>query len=101
KQALAARLIESLATTEQLAEVFSDTSILEAMLDFEVALARAEARLGIVPKSAADRIRAAARASEFDIHELSRGMFRAGTPGIPVVKALSERVRAIDPEAAG
>ena len=36
------RLIESLATTEPLAEIFSDLSVLQAMLDFEVALARAE-----------------------------------------------------------
>jgi len=98
---LAARLIESLATTEPLAEVFSDSSILQAMLDFEIALARAEARVGIVPKSAADRIAAVAHASEFDIAVLSRSMFRAGTPAIPVVKALTEKVRARDPEAAG
>jgi 3-carboxy-cis,cis-muconate cycloisomerase len=101
KTALAARLIESLATTEPLAEVFSDSSILQAMLDFEVALARAEARAGVVPKSAADRIAAVAHAGEFDIHSLSCSMFRAGTPGIPVVKALTEKVRAGDPEAAG
>ena len=101
KQALSARLIESLGTTEPLAEVFSDSSILQAMLDFEVALARAEAGAGIVPKSAADRIAAAANASEFDIPALSRSMFRAGTPGIPVVKALTEKVRTGDPEAAG
>ena len=71
------------------------------MLDFEVALACAEARVGIVPKSAADRIAAAAHASEFDMDALSRGMFRAGTPGIPLVKALTEKVKARDPEAAG
>ncbi len=98
---MAARLIESLATTEPLAEVFSDISILQAMLDFEVALARAEARAGIVPKSAADRIAAAAHAGEFDIHALAHSMFRAGTPGIPLVKALTEKVRAAAPEAAG
>jgi 3-carboxy-cis,cis-muconate cycloisomerase len=98
---LAARLIESLATTEPLAEVFSDSSVLQAMLDFEVALACAEARVGIVPKSAADRIAASAHASEFDMDALSRGMFRAGTPGIPLVKALTEKVKARDPEAAG
>jgi 3-carboxy-cis,cis-muconate cycloisomerase len=78
---LAARLIESLATTELLAEVFSDISILQAMLDFEIALARAEAHLGIVPKAAADCIAAAGHATELDIHALSRAMFRAGTPG--------------------
>ncbi len=96
-----AHLIESLTTTEPLAEVFSDISIVQAMLDFEVALARAEARAGIVPKSAADRVAAAARAGEFDIRALARSMFRAGTPGIPVVKALTEKVRAAAPEAAG
>jgi 3-carboxy-cis,cis-muconate cycloisomerase len=98
---LAPRLIEGLATTEPLAEVFSDISVLQAMLDFEVALARAEACVGIVPKSVVDRIAAAASAREFDIGALSRGMFRAGTPGIPVVKALTEKVRARDPGAAG
>jgi len=98
---LAARLIEALVTTEPLSEVFSDSSILQAMLDFEVALARAEAVVGLVPKSAADCIAAAAHASEFDIPALSRGMFRAGTPSIPVIKALTEKVRARDPEAAG
>ena len=43
------RLIDSLASTEPLAEIFSDRSILQAMLDFEIALARVESRLGIIP----------------------------------------------------
>ncbi len=49
-----ARLIDSLATTEPLADVFSDRSVLQAMLDFESALARAEARVGVIPQSAAN-----------------------------------------------
>ncbi len=59
---MAARLIESLATTEAFAELFSDASVLQAMLDFEVGLARAEARVGIVPRAAAEAIAAAAKA---------------------------------------
>jgi 3-carboxy-cis,cis-muconate cycloisomerase len=98
---LAARLIESLATTEPLAELFSDTSILQAMLDFEVALARAEARGGIIPKSAADSIAAAATTDQLDIKALSRSMFRAGTPSIPLVQALTEKVKARNREAGG
>ncbi len=98
---MSARLIDSLATTGALAELFSDTSVLQAMLDFEVALARAEARAGIVPRAAADAIRAAAKAGAFDIAALAHDTLRAGTPGIPVVKALTERVRAVDPVAAG
>ena len=56
---MAARLIDALATTEPLAELFSDQSVLQAMLDFESALARAEARVGIIPQSAADAISSA------------------------------------------
>ena len=95
-----ARLIESLATTGPLAEVFSDLSFLQAMLDFEAALARAEARVGIVPPTAAAAIRKVAHAGEFDSGKLAEETLRAGTPGIPLVKALTGRVRAKDEDAA-
>jgi 3-carboxy-cis,cis-muconate cycloisomerase len=95
------RLIDSLASTEPLAEVFSDRSILQAMLDFESALARVEARVQIIPPAAAEVIAAAAQADEFDIAALSRDTLRAGTPGIPLVKALMEVVRTKDAAAAG
>ena len=85
-----ARLIESLATTEALVDVFSDQSVLQAMLDFESALARAEAKLGVIPSSAAKAIRKAARAEEFDTAQLANATLRAGTPGIPLAKALTE-----------
>ena len=98
---MSARLIESLATTGPLAELFSDRSILQAMLDFEAALARAEAHLKIVPRSAADAITAAAKAEGFDPSALADATLRAGTPGIPLVKALTERVRGVDSVAAG
>ena len=94
------RLIDSLATTEELTLLFSDQSVLQAMLDFEAALARAEARCGIIPQSAADAIASAAQATAFDAADLARHTLRAGTPGIPLVKALTERVRATDPAAA-
>jgi len=95
-----ARLIESLATTEPLAELFSDQSVLQAMLDFEVALARAEARVEVVPQTAAEHIAAVAMADNFDMASLAHAMLRAGTAAIPVVKALTEKVRARHPEAA-
>jgi len=95
-----ARLIESLATTGPLADLFSDDSLLQAMLDFEAALARAEARSGIVPKAAAEAIAAAAKAGNFDAASLSSETLRAGTPGIPLVNALTAKVRAANPDAA-
>ena len=93
-------MFESLATTEALAEVFSSREILRRMLDFEVALARVEARLEIIPSAAADAIAKAANVDAFDIPELSRETLRAGTPSIPLVKALTERVRSLDERAA-
>src|SRR5882724_6635802 len=95
------RLIDSLATTEPLAQIFSDESVLQAMLDFECGLARAEARMGLIPSSAAAAIAASAHASNFDLAALANATLRAGTPGIPVVKALTEHVRKQDPAAAG
>jgi len=98
---MAPRLIESLATTYELAELFSDESVLQAMLDFEAALARAEAAVGIIPRAAAQTISASAKAPFFHAADISREALRAGTPGIPSVKALTERVRVLDSAAAG
>ncbi len=93
-------LIESLATTEPLAEIFSDQSVLHAALDFEVALARVEARLGIIPQPAAETIASAAQTHSFDIPAMARAMQQAATIGVPLAEALTDAVRAKDPDAA-
>jgi 3-carboxy-cis,cis-muconate cycloisomerase len=91
------RLTESLAATEALSRLFSDEAVLEAMLDFEAALARAEARVGVIPTDAAG----AAVAEGFDMAELVRQSLRAGTPAIPLVRMLTEKVRIHNEAAAG
>lgn len=96
-----ARLIDCLTSTIPLAEIFSDESVLQAMLDFEAALARVEARLAIIPETAVQAIAQACRAADFDISALSAESFRAGTPAIPLVRMLTERVRQLDAAAAG
>jgi 3-carboxy-cis,cis-muconate cycloisomerase len=98
---MAVRLIESLATTGPLADLFSDRSVLQAMLDFEVALSRSQARLKIIPRSAAVAVATAAEMEKFDPAALADAALRAGTPVIPFVKALTERVRRVDSKAAG
>jgi 3-carboxy-cis,cis-muconate cycloisomerase len=95
------RLIESLATTAPLADMFSDHSLLQAMLEFEVALARAEARLNIIPQSAAKAIAAGAKTGSFDASAIARQALSAGTPAVPLVKELTAQVRAQAPAAAG
>jgi len=94
------RLMDSLAATEAMSRIFSDASVLRAMLDFEAALARAEARCGVIPARAAAAITEGARAGDFDCAELALQSLRAGTPAIPLVRLLTEKVRAKDPEAA-
>jgi 3-carboxy-cis,cis-muconate cycloisomerase len=89
------RLFDALATTDALADVFSDASVLQAMLDFEVALARVQARAGVIPSAAADAITAAARADQLDAGAIARDARASAGVAIPLVAALVERVRAL------
>ena len=98
---MSTRLIDSLAATENLSEIFCDESVLQTMLSFEAALARAEANVGLIPVGAASAITEAAMAESFDIPRLVRESFRAGTPAIPMVRMLTEMVRAQNAAAAG
>src|SRR5215471_6943602 len=94
------RLVDSLAATEPLSRIFSDGSVIQAMLDFEAALARGEARCGVIPDAAAAAITRAASAEGFDAAGLTRLSLRAGTPAIPLVTMLTTRVLAISRQAA-
>jgi 3-carboxy-cis,cis-muconate cycloisomerase len=94
------RLVENLASTPKYEEIFADASLLQAMLDFEAALARAEVSLGVIPAGAARAICDSAKAEGFDIGALAQQGLRAGTLSIPLVKMLRERVGAIDKDAA-
>jgi 3-carboxy-cis,cis-muconate cycloisomerase len=95
------RLIDALCTTPALAEVFSDRTVMGAMLAFEAALAKAEAQAGVIPPAAAEAIAAAAADEDgFDLPALLRETRRSATPSIPLVAALVDRVRSRNPEAA-
>ena len=95
------RLIESSITTPKIAELFADRSIMEAMLAFEVGLARAEASLRVIPQPAARAIEKAASPHLYDANALAVESLRSATVSIPFVKALTEQVKQIDPAAAG
>jgi len=85
---VSSHLIGSLATTEELAEVFSDRSVLKAMLSFEVALARAQTRLGMIPAAVVDAIEQAASVEHFDAAAIARSARESASIAIPFVKAL-------------
>ena len=77
-----------------------DVAYLQFMLDVEAALTQAEADVGVIPASAAAPIAAASKASLYDIAALAEGATRAGNLAIPLVKALTAKVTAADPDAA-
>ncbi|MCC6178671.1 MAG: 3-carboxy-cis,cis-muconate cycloisomerase [Chloroflexi bacterium] len=79
-------------STPAMADVFSGTNQVRAMLTFEAALARAEARAGIIPSEAADAITAACQVERFDVATLQRAAATAGTLAIPLVRVLSTHV---------
>src|SRR5215475_7026234 len=77
-----------------------DAMTLQHMLDFEAALARAEAATGVIPKDAVEPIAKACKAESFDLAELAEAATRSGNLAIPMVKALTAGVAKGDPEAA-
>jgi 3-carboxy-cis,cis-muconate cycloisomerase len=77
-----------------------DCAWLQAMLDAEAALARAQARVGTVPKAAADAITRAARAEHFDLRALAVAARETANPVVGLVWALTGVVAADDPIAA-
>ncbi|HVF63704.1 MAG TPA: 3-carboxy-cis,cis-muconate cycloisomerase [Casimicrobiaceae bacterium] len=82
------------------AACFDDESLVRAMLAFECALAEAQAEVGLIPASAAEPIRDAANAADFDYAELAREARRAGTIAIPLVKHFTRIVASQDEYAA-
>jgi 3-carboxy-cis,cis-muconate cycloisomerase len=77
-------------TTAAMRAVFADQARLQRMLDVEAALARAQAKLGLIPRAAAEEIAAKARLERFDLEAIRRGTELAGYPIVPLVRALSE-----------
>jgi 3-carboxy-cis,cis-muconate cycloisomerase len=80
--------------------VCDDATTLQHMLDFEAALARAEAATGVIPRAAVDAIAKAGNAESFDMADLAEAATRSGNLAIPLVKALTSAVAKSNPEAA-
>src|SRR6516164_6670040 len=75
-------------STEAMRGVFSDENRVQKYLDFEAALARSQARLGIIPKEAAEEICRHCRLAEIDFAKLKAQTERIGYPVLPLVQQL-------------
>ncbi|RTR15731.1 adenylosuccinate lyase family protein [Azospirillum griseum] len=70
--------------------VWSDRATLQAWLDVEAALARAQAELGMIPTEAARRVAEAADADRLDLDRLARDVLHAQHPFVPVLRQFEE-----------
>jgi 3-carboxy-cis,cis-muconate cycloisomerase len=83
---------DALFVPDEIGGSVSETAWLQAMLDFERALAAAEGRAGVIPADAATAIGAACAAERFDAHALAVAGRAIGNPAEPLVRALREQV---------
>jgi 3-carboxy-cis,cis-muconate cycloisomerase len=89
---IAEGLVDPLFSSAAVDAAVSDAAWLQAMLDFEAALAQAESDAGLIPASAAAEIAAACLADFFDAAEIGRRSVESGNPAAPLVRALVDRV---------
>jgi 3-carboxy-cis,cis-muconate cycloisomerase len=82
-------LFRDLFGTAEMRAVFDEDALLRRYVEVEVALARAEAAVGVVPKEAAERIAAEARIELLDRRKLAEETLVVGYPILPLVHQLS------------
>ncbi|MEP7100538.1 MAG: 3-carboxy-cis,cis-muconate cycloisomerase [Burkholderiales bacterium] len=98
---MSAAIFDRFLSTPAMTEVFGEAAIVQGMLDFEAALARAQAAEGVIPGAVAAPITAACRVEHFDLDAIVAAGSVAGTLAIPLVKQLTALVAANDAPAAG
>lgn len=83
-------LFKDMFGTPEMREVFSDTAYLARCIDTETALARAQARAGLIPEEAAREITARASIGKLDMDLLRQETEIVGYPILPLVKQVGE-----------
>jgi len=98
---MTALVFEQFLSTPEIGAVFADAAIVQGMLDFEAALARAQAQEGVIPAQAVEAIADACRVECYELAPLIAAGSVAGTLAIPLVKQLTAQVAMRDAQAAG
>jgi 3-carboxy-cis,cis-muconate cycloisomerase len=81
--------------------LLTDRARLQRMLDFEAALARAEAAVGVIPATAITEIGEACKADRYNINLLVDAAIPTGNFAMAMVTALTNEVARKNPQAAG
>ena len=96
---LGMHLLDGFFRSPSVEPLFSDAAAVQAILDFEAGLARAQARGGLISGSAAAAITSSCRADLFDLPSLAQAMPAAGNLAIPLLKQLDAIVGRSSPDA--
>ncbi len=79
-------------TSPEIEEATSERAWLQAMLDVEAALARANGAAGFIPSDAVTTIVAACDAGQYDASSMRAGAIASATPVVPLVEAVRVHV---------
>jgi len=90
---------QSMFGAEEVERIFADRARVQRMLDFEAALARAEAGARVIPVQVAGPIAEKCRVDFFDLGVLATGARTAGNVAIPLIKQLTQLVAKENAEA--
>lgn len=93
-------LLDGLFYSPSTDKFFSDAACIQSLLDFESALARAEAKAGIISSSAASAVAKSCRAELIDMAAIASAVPLSANLAIPLVKQLTALVAKENPEAA-
>jgi 3-carboxy-cis,cis-muconate cycloisomerase len=77
--------------TAEMREVFSDLGLIKVYAEVEIALAKAEARCGVIPREAADEIAARTDVAALDFEELRHQTDIVGYPILPLVHQIARQ----------
>ncbi len=76
--------------TAEMRGVFSDRALIERYIEVEIALAKAEARCGVIPEQAAVQIAELSRFESLDLAHMQHETEIVGYPILPLVEQLSK-----------
>ena len=74
--------------TAKMRALFSDTALIQRYIDAEVALAKAEARVGVIPADAAETIARESKLERIDLDHMRHETDIVGYPILPLVHQL-------------
>jgi 3-carboxy-cis,cis-muconate cycloisomerase len=89
-RALDSAIFSPLFSDAEISALLTDEAFVSALVEVEAALARAQARVGVIPAAAAEQI-SRVKAADIDITALTKGTIRSGFPIIALVQQLRKQ----------